>query len=160
MDKVYTQHWINLEKPVREHLRKVFSVARSGVTEVRDQTLISDGTNNDDLNAAFTKATMEAYVGVTESFPHLWDLSVSKATMEVFGPKPIVMNMDSILVSPNQVEIVKEITSSTTPKFCNFCDAKAVRHKSDCTNPNVKDGFEQKVTGSSIISPSAEVKNE
>lgn len=123
MNKVYTQHWIELDKPIREKLRELFSVGRSGITEVRDQTLISDGTTNEDLNEAFTQSTLEAFMGHGDTFPHLWIATVKKVTDIVYPPATVP--------TPEPLEVVEDTVKEP---FCTGCDAVGpIKHKSNCT---------------------------
>lgn len=69
---------MQLERPVRLIIVKEFDVPRTGVTEVRDNEVLSDGYSAEDLKA-ITVAKMEAYVGGHESFPRLWELTCAKA---------------------------------------------------------------------------------
>ncbi len=82
---VYNQHWLQLSKETRNHLRKVFDIPLTGITEIRDATLISDGTTNDDLQT-ITEAKMEKYVGSKESFSRLWELTLMKVKYELDPP--------------------------------------------------------------------------
>lgn len=149
MDKLYTQHWIELPKDIRAHLKKVFSISSTGLTEVRDQTLISDGTTNEDLARAFTKESMTRYVGSDGTFPHLWTCTVSKANFEINPPmairdNPQVPELDLSTMVPVPADILKEIQEIPVIKWCDFCDSKGVRHSKTCTKPGVVDGFEVK----------------
>lgn len=70
-DRIYQQHWINLPSEVRLKLAEIFNIEKTGITEIRDQTLIADGTTNTDL-AAITLEKMEVYTGKKGSFVDLW----------------------------------------------------------------------------------------
>ncbi len=85
LEHIYTQHWITLDKETREHLTKVFNIPTSGIAEIRDQTLISDGKTNTDLQA-ITSEAMEAYVGSKEPFARLWELTLMKSKYELHPP--------------------------------------------------------------------------
>lgn len=81
--------WLELPRDVRDHLMKVFGVVKTGVAEVRDQTVISDGVTNDDLSViSFEKMT--EYVGPAEDFHKLWQITVSKANYELHPPIDIL----------------------------------------------------------------------
>lgn len=84
-EKVYVQIWITLDKETREHLSKVFSIPTSGIAEIRDQTLVSDGKTNIDLQS-ITKEAMEAYVGSASDFTRLWELTLAKCRYELHPP--------------------------------------------------------------------------
>lgn len=158
MDKVYTPHWINLDKEIREHLRKVFSVARSGITEVRDQTLISDGTTNDDLAKAFTIESLCNYVGSKETFARAWEIAVSKAKYEVNPPinLPVMEPIDpnpSANPSAPITDPALLLPAPTEVKFCDLCDSKGLRHQKECTKPGLVNGFERQLA----TTPNAQV---
>lgn len=74
-----------LPRDIRDRLRVVFNIPRSGITEVRDTELVSDGTTFEDL-AVVTSEKMSEYVGSQESFGRLWDLSIAKAKHELNPP--------------------------------------------------------------------------
>lgn len=93
-NKVYTQHWLELSKETRTHLREVFNIPRTGITEVRDTTIVSDGTTNSDLES-ITSERMERYVGSKESYPRLWELTLAKVRYELNPP----MDLSSLQAS-------------------------------------------------------------
>ena len=49
MERIYPAVWLALPKETREHLAKVFGISASGITEVRDQSVVSDGFTVEDL---------------------------------------------------------------------------------------------------------------
>lgn len=172
MNKIYTQHWIELPKEVRQHLALKFGLKRTGLTEVRDQTLISDGTTNEDLANVFTHAALNAYIGSEETFAHAWEVAVSKAKFEIKPPtmsleqggfidlsqfkevsnEEFFANKPDTIIIPKELEetareilgTVPEMIELPAAKWCYFCDSKGIRHKSNCTKPGVVDGFEKK----------------
>ncbi len=172
MDKVYHPHWINLDRDIRDHLRKVFSVGKSGITEVRDQTLITDGTTNEDLAHAFTLPAMCKYIGSEETFPRAWEITVSKAKYEVHPPvnMPILQiagdvnsvtenaTADNIPVLQIETPITDPARRLTAPKFCDLCDSGGIRHKKECTKPGLVNGFEREIPN--IVPERVEVKIE
>ncbi len=87
MEKIYSQHWIDLPQATRNHLVKVFNIPLTGITEIRDQTVVSDGHTNSDLQA-ITLEKMAAYVGspATLSFSRLWEITLSKIKYELNPP--------------------------------------------------------------------------
>lgn len=78
-----------LSKDERVHLAKVFDIPKSGVSEIIDQRVITDGHNADDL-MTLTAERMEIYVGSKESFPRLWELTCAKAHYELNPPVGII----------------------------------------------------------------------
>lgn len=77
--------WMQLEKPIKDHLVKVFDIKRTGISEIRDQTLISDGYSVLDLQV-ITLERMTEYIGSNETFPRAWELTCAKAKYELNPP--------------------------------------------------------------------------
>lgn len=88
-ERIYQQHWIDLPKDTRLKLAEVFGIERTGPTEVRDQTVISDGYSNSDLSA-ITLEKMNAYVGSDETFSRAWELTLAKVKFELNPPVVVV----------------------------------------------------------------------
>lgn len=86
-DRIYQQHWINLPSEVRLKLAEIFNIEKTGITEIRDQTLIADGTTNTDL-AAITTEKMEIYTGIKGTFSDLWHKTLEKVE-ETLHPTPL-----------------------------------------------------------------------
>lgn len=139
MEKIYQQVWIDLPKPTRIHLAKVFGLIPNGIAEIRDQVVISDGYTNDDLSK-ITAPKMAEYVGSTESFSRLWELTLAKVRYELNPP----INLEEEIKREQVISSVQSSTPVVKEKFCDFCDAKGVKHKSICTKPGVINGFESK----------------
>lgn len=91
-ERIYTKNWLDVPKDIREHLKKVFNIQRSGITEVRDNMIVSDGTTDDDLSV-INKESMERYVGSSGEFYHLWKTTISKAKYELYPPQ-ILKSLD------------------------------------------------------------------
>lgn len=130
MEKIYTQIWLEQPRDIREHLVKIFNIPQTGIREIRDASVISDGYTNADLSV-ITMEVMEKYVGPCTDFNHAWKVSVSKAKFELHPPlfeiKPTGIVED--IETPTKIE-----TTNTTlsPKFCNKCDSKGGRHLKAC----------------------------
>jgi hypothetical protein len=90
-DRVMTQIWMLLPVEKRRHLAHVFSVQKTGISEIRDSDVISDGHTNDDLSV-ITAEAMEAYVGSSETFPRLWELTIAKCHSELNPPIGIIVS--------------------------------------------------------------------
>lgn len=160
MDKIYTFHWLELDREIRAHLAEQFKITRTGTTEIKDTTLVSDGTTNDDLARAFTKEKMSEYTGspVETGVPQLWTITVSKAKYEVHPPIliPTPQSIAPVVAIAPEPVIVPEVVVPTPPpalpevielpaaKFCYHCDSGGIRHKKECTKPGVVNGFEVK----------------
>lgn len=139
-DRIYVHNWISLDKEIRKHLVSVFGLVPTGIAEIRDQTVISDGYSNADLDR-ITAAKMAEYVGSNESFPRLWELTLAKVKYELHPPidletlnQPEIVNIipptpvqipERTLNSPNTIEVKSD-------RFCETCDSKGVRHKKEC----------------------------
>lgn len=95
-----------LPREIREHLAMQFSVPRTGVTEIRDDQVVSDGRNLEDLSS-ITAAKMADYVGSEESFGRLWELSIAKAKFELHPPTVEIRK-----IIPEEVSEEEEITTS------------------------------------------------
>ena len=78
MNQIYQQVWISLDKEIRNLLAKDLKIMRTGITEIRDQVVISDGFTNDDLKQ-ITLEKMCEYIGSQETFSRAWELTIAKA---------------------------------------------------------------------------------
>lgn len=153
--------WLELPRDIRDHLTTVFGIVKTGIAEIRDQTVISDGVTNDNL-AVISAEKMEEYVGSKEEFHKLWQLTVSKAKFELHPPIDIMdladlgfkeVSNEEFAALPavpsleKSFEVLKEIQTAiqteaqTTElnamnivplKFCNTCDSKGGRHLKVC----------------------------
>jgi hypothetical protein len=104
-DRVMPQLWIILPREERDVLIQEFSLVRTGVTEVRDSTVVSDGYSYDDL-AAITAEKMAEFVAPNEveeamkdSFPRLWELTVAKARSIVNPPIAEIVSENGEMVA-------------------------------------------------------------
>ena len=88
-DKIVPQAFMLLPRDIRDHIAQVFDVNRSGITEIRDDTVILDGRTLEDLSV-ITSEKMAEYVGSVESFGRLWELSIAKAKHELYPPAMVI----------------------------------------------------------------------
>lgn len=95
LEKIYPHIFIQVPKDLRDYIAKVFGVKQSGITEVRDSTVISDGRTVEDLSV-INEETMEAYVGSKETFARLWEITISKAKSELYPPIPLPVDEEPI----------------------------------------------------------------
>ena len=113
--KVYRELWMLLPKEQRQHLVVVFNISRTGVTEIRDQDIISDGHSNMDLEV-ISAEKMAEYTGspATEPFHRLWEITVSKSNYELNPP----INIPTIepIVEEKPLEIIKETNGKKKSK--------------------------------------------
>ena len=124
--RVYQQHWIELPADVRAHLSKKLGIVRTGISEIHDQQVVSDGFTNEDLKG-ITIPKLEEYVGSTGEFTKLWAIAVSKANYELHPPMQLKLSeressenvvniadeMTHIITSPASASVVAEIINST-----------------------------------------------
>lgn len=138
-ERILPGQFMNLSRELRDHIANVFEVGRTGISEVRDETVVSDGRTFDDL-AAITKEKMCAYVGSEENFLRAWELTVAKATYELHPPVGTIGNATVVApqvaadpapaaLSQSPVEDLKEplpeaTTTSTTPTTPNGKEKK------------------------------------
>lgn len=127
-EKINQQHWISLPRETRQHLVKVFGLIPNGIAEIRDQSVVSDGYTNSDLER-ITAEKMAEYVGSTESFSRLWELTLSKVKYEL-NPPMVMQGAAVTSLVPPLIQI-PERTLTSAP-FCDKCDSKGGRHKKEC----------------------------
>ncbi len=137
-ERIYQQHWINLPKETRQHLVKVFSLGATGITEVRDNTVVSDGFTNTDLER-ITLSKMAEYVGSSlesmETFARLWEITLSKVNQELYPP--IMLPEEKVVYIPGtqprtQPETDPSLLIELPTPYCNQCTSKGGRHKNTC----------------------------
>jgi hypothetical protein len=75
--------WMFVPKDQRDHLVNVFGIKRTGVSEIKNEEIISDGYSNADLEG-ITKEKMEEYIGSeVDSFHRAWEVTLSKCRGEL-----------------------------------------------------------------------------
>ena len=82
MELIYPAVWMALPKEVKVHLAKVFGLSPTGITEVRDNTVVSDGYTIDDLRK-ISRENMCNYIGSEETFLRAWEITLSKVHTEL-----------------------------------------------------------------------------
>ncbi len=113
------QLWMQLEKPVREHLAKQFNLKRTGVSEIRDQELISDGYSVEDLKA-FNLGSMGTYVGSEQTdMLHAWLVTCSKARFELNPPVQVSQEAAAAMSQSPSEDVKEELPTTTTTKNAN-----------------------------------------
>lgn len=113
-ERIYPQNWVELSQQVRVHLAKVFDIPRSGISEVRDMTLVSDGHTNEDLKA-ITLEKMNEYIGSEETYPRAWEITLSKVNYELNPPVQIHPTTEPNMVA-DEVEELPEVTQEKDEK--------------------------------------------
>lgn len=81
-NNIPSQLWMLLDKDIRIYLATVFEIPMTGVREIIDDRIISDGHSNADL-MAITLEKMTSYIGSEETFPRAWEITCSKAKGEL-----------------------------------------------------------------------------
>jgi len=148
-NQIYPQVWIQLPKATKDKLVEVFEIPRTGVTEVKDQELVSDGHTAADL-MAITNEKMNAYIGSEETFHRAWEVTLAKVHSELNPPVMIIqevggkMGIADIPESPIVAEPVKDepmlektpevvdVKSDESVPFCDTCAAPRAPHYKKC----------------------------
>lgn len=117
-DRIYPAQWMHHSKEMRDKIARDFDLSRTGVTEIRDQDVISDGYTVHDL-ANITLNKMCAYIGSEETFARAWELTIAKVYSELHPPAGTIGSAPAVLLQP-PVEDLKEplpevTTTSTAP---------------------------------------------
>lgn len=131
-----------MDKKVRNHLAEVFHIVSSGVTEIRDQYVVSDGFTMDDLKG-ITLEKMCVYIGSQETFMRAWEITLMKVKSELNPPVGEIVSengaMKIVDVKPSvfQEATLKVEVKVEPSKFCQFCEAKGpIKHMKNCTKSN------------------------
>lgn len=111
--QIYIPYWMSLSKETRNKLIVIFSVPKTGVVEVINETVLTDGHNNIDLEV-ITIDKLKAYTGQLKgTFAELWEMAVEKA-----------MHSHTSM-SIEEMELI--------PKpYCEFCTSTQGRHRKGC----------------------------
>lgn len=118
-DHVFVHLWMMAGREERLLLAEVFNIPKNGIAEIKDQSVISDGHNEEDLRL-ITKSKMVEFVGEPEdtalSFNRLWELTVAKARSIVHPPVGVVSlkNTDEEHVPADEQKTEPEVVSSPT----------------------------------------------
>lgn len=113
-DKIYVPNWMSLPKDIRHRLTVVFNIQRSGITEIRDQDVITDGVTNADLSV-ITLQKMNEYIGSDENFTRAWELTIAKAKYEL-NPPEIEIGV-GLIEEDNNEELNDNIKETTKKKL-------------------------------------------
>lgn len=100
--------FMHVSKEVRDYIAAMWKLDRSGVSEIRDQDVISDGHTYDDLGK-ITLELMCEYIGSEESFARAWELTCMRAYSELHPPVGIIDTTKEIR------EVADEVTEEPTP---------------------------------------------
>lgn len=80
---------MHLSREIREYLGHMWKIPRSGVSEIRDQEVVSDGHTYEDLSV-ITLDLMNRYIGSEETFARAWEVTIAKAFSELHPPVGII----------------------------------------------------------------------
>lgn len=101
--------WVSLPVEVRYRIRAIFDIPKSGITEVHDAQVISDGTTHEDFKSLTTEK-MQAYLNSDSTdFHKLFDTVIAKVSDEVF-------KRTAPAVQEEVKEVAKEIKKKITKK--------------------------------------------
>jgi hypothetical protein len=104
IQRLLPQQWMHVSKEIRDYLALMWKVPQSGITEVRDQEIITDGHTYEDL-AVITLDRMCDYIGSEESFARAWEVTVAKAHSELHPPVGIIRKNVEDAEIPEDIEI-------------------------------------------------------
>ena len=111
--QIYIQYWMTLSKETRDKLTVIFSVPKTGVVEVINDTVITDGHNNTDLQV-ITLDKLKAYTGQLKgTFSELLEMAINKAS------------------EANTAMTIEEMEAIPKP-YCEFCTSTQGRHRKGC----------------------------
>jgi len=115
-----------LPKETKNHLVKVFAIPKSGVTEIKDQDVVSDGYTIADLGV-ITLDKMCEYIGSRETFARSWEITLMKVKSDLNPPMELPKPAE-------EVEPVKLV-------FCDKCIAPRQPHLKKCPNYTKQDAI-------------------
>ena len=88
-----------------------FGLKRTGVTEIMNEQVVTDGYSNHDL-IELTKENMSAWVGSDETFHRAWELTIAKAHSALNPPMFEIKKDEIVPLTPDPVvEEPKTITN-------------------------------------------------
>lgn len=112
-NRIYVQFWMSLSKETRNKLAVIFSVPKTGVVEVINDTVLTDGHNNTDLEV-ITLDNLKAYTGQLKgTFSELWEMAIIKA-------------------SETATAMTIEEMEAIPKPYCEFCTSTQGRHRKGC----------------------------
>lgn len=122
METIQKFQWMKLSRPVREKLSELFGLERTGISEIRDDEVISDGFSDYDLQG-ITKEKMCEITGLPceLSFSSLWEVITVKITND-FHP----------LTTENKEEVINTDVAPVQNVYCTTCTSTKGRHKKGC----------------------------
>lgn len=141
-ERILPGQFMHVSKEVRDYLAAMWKIPRSGITEIRDQEVLSDGHTYEDLGV-ITHEMMNKYIGSEESFARAWELSVMRAYSELHPPVGIIggdvekeFYDDTKPITLSDIEGTKDIIDDTVTTV-EVADEKEESHVESETNPQV-----------------------
>jgi hypothetical protein len=92
-ERILPAQFMHITKEVRDYIAAMWKIPQSGITEVRDQYVISDGHTYEDL-AVITLDKMCEYIGSRETFARAWELTCAKAYSELYPPEKMIVGKE------------------------------------------------------------------
>lgn len=105
-ERILPAQFMHLNKEMREYFGHMWKLPRTGVTEIRDQEVISDGHTYEDLKV-ITHELMNSYIGSEESFARAWEISCAKAWSELHPPIGIIKAAEDVDEVENEQDLRK-----------------------------------------------------
>lgn len=109
-ERILPQQFMHISKEVRDYIALMWKIPQSGITEIRDQYVISDGHTYEDL-AVITLEKMCEYIGSEESFARAWEITCKKAYSELHPPEMVLGNKEEPLKEVPEPLEIDEITA-------------------------------------------------
>lgn len=111
-EQIYQHQFMALPRDVRDRLRLIFNIPRTGIIEVVDKTVITDGTTNENMKVV-THEKLKEYIGSDEeSYAKAWEIAVSKAEGELIEPIVIPEPETPVIATQEPTEEIKPITKT------------------------------------------------
>lgn len=121
-ERILPQQFMHITKEVRDYIAAMWKLPQSGIIEVRDQYVISDGHTYEDL-AVITLDKMCEYIGSRETFARAWEITCAKAYSELHPPGavlggkeesvkevPLALSEEGLKATVNDVKSKTQIT--------------------------------------------------
>lgn len=92
---IVPQLWMMVPKKERDLIAKEFNLSKTGITEVVNEDVITDGYRAEDL-AGITIEKMANFIGSEESYMRSWELTVMKAHSLLNPPEVFIGSPDEL----------------------------------------------------------------
>ena len=108
--RIFPQQFMHLSQEMRTYFTQMWKIPRSGISEIRDQTVISDGHTYEDL-AVITHELLNEYIGSEETFARAWEIACMKAYSELHPPVGVIKSRDEIEKEKSELKPGNETVS-------------------------------------------------